>query len=220
MYFNNEPTKESNETINISLSNRQASLFIAAGLLIIFFSFITGYFWGKRNAISQFCMSVEQSSFADRIYTSMCELSETEAPTTQETVAAAEEQAVAQVTSIDAVEATEEQEDLGVSLNHDSVQHVVQAVVETPTKSESMVPYHAQLVGYGSQQMAEKFAQKLRKKGMPVKVEAKKSKSTKGKTRSWYQVVTQDFTSKNELEALVARISKEEKLSGVRITRS
>ena len=221
MYFKNEPTKESSESINITLSNRQASLFIAAGLLIIFFSFITGYFWGKRSAISQFCMSVEQSSFADRIYTSMCELSETEPPTTQETVAVGQEQSTdVPVTSADADQVAEEQEDLGVSLDHDSVQHVVQAVVETQVKSAEVERYHAQLVGSGSEQLAEKFAQRLRKKGMPVKVEAKKSKSTKGKIRSWYQVVTQDFTSKNELEALVARISKEEKLSGVRITRS
>lgn len=220
MNFNNEPTKDSNESINISLSNRQASLFVAAGLLIVFFSFITGYFWGKQNAISQFCMSVEQSSFADRIYTSMCELSETEAPTTQETVTAGQEQSEAQLENIDALETANEQDESLALLNQDSVQHVVQAVVEVPIKSESTVPYHAQLVGYGSQQVAEKFAEKLRKKGMPVKVETRKSKSTKGKTRSWYQVVTNDFTNKNELEALVARISKEEKLSGVRITRS
>lgn len=217
MYFNNEPTNQA-ESINISLSNRQASLLLAAGMLIIFFSFITGYFWGKRNAISQFCMGVEQSSFADRIYTSMCELSETEVPTTQDTVTASADSAA--ITAVDADDGTDGEEPvsaLGQDLQGEQVGAVAAAV---PADATPTVSYHAQLAGYGSQQHAEKFVQKLRKKGVAASVETRNSKSAKGKTRSWYQVVTKDFTNKNELEVLVARISKEEKLSGVRITRS
>lgn len=217
MYFNNEPTKDS-EAIHISLSNRQASLLLAAGLLVLFFSFITGYFWGKRNAISQFCMSVEQSSFADRIYTSMCELSETELPTTQDTVAASEP---AIETAVAADDALDEHVEPAASISQDlNGQQAVTGVAVAHTDAEAGVAYHAQLIGYGSQQQAEKFVQKLRKKNVDAHVDTKISKSAKGKTRSWYQVVTKDFVSKNELEALVARISKEEKLSGVRITRS
>jgi len=219
MNFNNEPAKE-HESINVSLSSRQASLMLAAGILILFFSFITGYFWGKKNAISQFCMSVEQSSFADRIYTSMCELSDTEIPVTQEQVAQNEEQVVEVATAVDATEIVEEQNDTVEPLNHDALRTpVVQGVIEQQA-AMSTVPYHAQLAGYGSMAQAEKFAQKLCKKGTVAKVETRKSKSTKGKTRSWYQVVTKDFTDKKELETLVTRISKEEKLTGVRIVRS
>lgn len=210
MFFKDEPTKE-NESINVSLSNRQASLLLAAGLLVLFFSFITGYFWGKQNAVSQFCMSVEQSSFADRIYTSMCEISETEVPTTSDTVAANDEQTteiVAEPETQKAVEQETETIALGASVAQE-------AAVTQPT-----VFHYAQLAGYGTTQQAEKFAQKLRKKGLPVKVEPRKSKSSKGKTKAWYQVVTTNFTDKKELETLVARISKEEKLSGVRIVRS
>jgi hypothetical protein len=209
MFFKDEPTKE-NESINVSLSNRQASLLLAAGLLVLFFSFITGYFWGKQNAVSQFCMSVEQSSFADRIYTSMCEISETEVPTTSDTVAANDEQ-TNEVVAEPEIQKSVEQEAETAPL----VASVDQAVVAQPT-----IFHYAQLAGYGTPQQAEKFAQKLRKKGLPVKVETRKSKSSKGKTKSWYQVVTTNFTDKKELETLVARISKEEKLSGVRIVRS
>lgn len=214
MFFKDEQTRE-NESINVSLSSRQASLMLAAGLLVLFFAFITGYFWGKQNAVSQFCMSVEQSSFADRIYTSMCEISESEAPTASDTVAANAEQAA----ESEAVELAEKQE-LIVQEN-DSAQLIEQAsATQTAAITQPNASHYAQLAGYGTAQQAEKFAQKLRKKGMLVKVEERKSKSSKGKTRSWYQVVTQDFTDKKELETLVARISKEEKLSGVRIVRS
>ena len=186
---------------------------LAAGLLVLFFAFITGYFWGKQNAVSQFCMSIEQSSFADRIYTSMCEISETEAPTTSDTVAANEEQAAE-------VEAAAEAQEI-VAQKMESAQSTEQAsTVQIAAVTQSSIAHYAQLAGYGTAQQAEKFAQKLRKKGTPVKVEERKSKSSKGKTRSWYQVVTQGFTDKKELETLVARISKEEKLSGVRIVRS
>jgi len=210
MFFKDEQTKE-NESIQVSLSSRQASLLLAAGLLVLFFSFITGYFWGKQNAVSQFCMSVEQSSFADRIYTSMCEISEPEIPTTSDTVAANDEQ----ITEVVAVSETQKE----VEPSAETVP-LVASVVQEAVVAQPTISHYAQLAGYGTTQQAEKFAQKLRKKGLPVKVEARKSKSSKGKAKAWYQVVTKDFTDKKELETLVARISKEEKLSGVRIVRS
>jgi hypothetical protein len=210
MFFKDEPTKE-NESINVSLSSRQASLLLAAGLLVLFFSFITGYFWGKQNAVSQFCMSVEQSSFADRIYTSMCEIAETEVPITSDTVATNDEQ-VAEVVVEPKIEEL-------VKPDADAIP-LVASVAQESVVAQPTVSHYAQLAGYGTPQQAEKFAQKLRKKGLSVKVETRKSKSSKGKAKSWYQVVTKDFTDKKELETLVARISKEEKLSGVRIIRS
>lgn len=212
MFFKDEPSKE-NELINVSLSSRQASLVLAAGLLILFFSFITGYFWGKQNAVSQFCMSVEQSSFADRIYTSMCEISETEVSVIPETVIASEEQTVESISKEEASEQSAPGNEITQESNVALAPH--EAAITQP-----QISYNAQLAGYGTSQQAEKFAQKLRKKGIRAKVETRKSKSSKGKTKSWYQVITEDFIDKKELETLVARISKEEKLSGVRIVRS
>lgn len=212
MFFENEPTKE--QSLNVTLSKRQASLFVAGGFFLVFIIFMTGYFWGKSNAITQFCMSVEQSTFADRIYTSMCELSETEASPLQ-AVAQNTEVQPESVTALDA-EPEVEQIDQVESIDPNGEPRLIE--VQAPTKTSES--YHAQLAGYGTLQQAQIFAQKLCKKNIPAKVETKKSKSTKGKTRSWYQVITQDFTNKEELESLVARVSKEEKLRGVRIVRS
>lgn len=207
MFFKDEPKKE-NESINIMLSTRQASLLLAAALLVLFFSFITGYFWGKQNSISQFCMSVEQSSFADRIYSSMCEISETEVPASSETAPAPDAPETPEIQEVVQEEQVEQ------VASHDDL------AGQTTCQPQPRELHHAQLAGYGSKAQADKFAQKLNKKGIPVQVETRKSKSSKGKVKSWYQVVTENFANKEELEKLVARISKEEKLSGVRIVRS
>ncbi len=215
MLFENEPTQD--QSVIFSMTKRQASLLVAAGFFIVFITFISGYFWGKSNAISQFCMSVEQSTFADRIYTSMCELSESEAPTTQDTVTQNSESPADIATAVDAEselepEIIDQVESIDPNAEPQIVKHDVQINAEPV--------HHGQLAGYGTMAQAQKFAQKLCKKGIPAKVETKTSKSSKGKTRSWYQVITQDYTDKAELESVVARITKEEKLRGVRIVRS
>lgn len=202
MPFNDE-SSNNHENLHFTLSSRLASLLIAAGLLILFFSFMVGYFWGKQNGISQFCMNVEQSSFADRIYTSMCELSDSEVATNQESAGASEVQAV----------------EIALAQESDVQEDEVAQVAEKQD-SAPLLAHHAQLVGYGSELQAEKFVKKLAQKGIQAHVASRKSKSSKGKVRLWYQVVTEDFTDKSELESLVARISKEERLNGVRIVRS
>lgn len=43
----------------------------AAFLLILFFVFMAGYYWGKKSAIEQLSHQFDQESFADRVYSSM-----------------------------------------------------------------------------------------------------------------------------------------------------
>src|SRR3989337_212428 len=47
---------------------RQASIVVATLILIAFFIFISGYFWGKKRAMEQFVDQVSQGSFADQVY--------------------------------------------------------------------------------------------------------------------------------------------------------
>ena len=56
-------------------------------------------------------------------------------------------------------------------------------------------------------------------KDNPLKVLIKERISTgiHGKKKVWYQVITQQYTDKEELEQLVAHVVKKEHLSGVQI---
>lgn len=86
------------------------------------------------------------------------------------------------------------------------------------TESESdEQSYYAQLIGFGYEQNAQIFKQKLMKKNITVQVNAIQSKNVRGVTKNWYQVTTNNYKNKEELQLLVDRISKEEKLNGVKI---
>jgi len=64
---------------------------------------------------------------------------------------------------------------------------------------------------------AQQFAQKLARKEISVAVKKRQSRSARGKFVFWYQVHTEKFEDKSELEKLVARLEIEEKLKGVQI---
>src|SRR5579863_5470695 len=51
--------------------NRQLSWIVASLLLIIFCSFISGYFLGKKSAIEQFSEKMHQDLVSDTVYTSL-----------------------------------------------------------------------------------------------------------------------------------------------------
>ena len=57
----------------------------------------------------------------------------------------------------------------------------------------------------------------MAKKNIVSEVKKRISKTAKGKVISWYQVVTPTYSDKVELEALVAKLVKEEKLNDTRI---
>ena len=50
-----------------------------------------------------------------------------------------------------------------------------------------------------------------------VIVKKRQSRSSRGRFVAWYQVITEKFNDKGDLEALVKRLEYEEKLNDVRI---
>jgi septal ring-binding cell division protein DamX len=96
------------------------------------------------------------------------------------------------------------------------------SAVEQASAEESEVvgpnaEYFAQLAGFGTARAAQQFAQRLLRKEIQVVVKKRQSRSARGKFVSWYQVVTEKFDDRDQLEALVQRLEKEEKLKGVHI---
>ena len=68
------------------------------------------------------------------------------------------------------------------------------------------------LNGFGTLKAADRFVNRLQKKGIPVEVKKRISKTVRGKIIAWYQVVTKEYTDKSVLEKLVATLKKDEKL--------
>ena len=193
---------ESTKTKGVFLSNRHASFVVSGGLLFSFIVFIGGYFLGQKNTVDHFSNKVEQESFADQLYSSMCMMHENKDNELNES----EEVVVVQVEQPEISKAT---------------QVVTQAPVQEAEKSlvndEPQKQYYAQLVGFGTEKAAQQFRQRLRKKNIDVIVNRRRSKTSKGKTVSWYQVVTQKFNDQDNLNNLVETISEQERLKGVRI---
>lgn len=193
---------DENNEAGLTVSHRQASLVLAGCLLGVFFSFVSGYFWGKKNAASQFVMKTQQDSFAGQIYSSMCELCQSDNDVKEMPDQQKESVNVAQ----------------GKELAQEKLEKVTTKIDSSPEKiKEEKVFYTAQLIGFGTKKNALTFANKLNDQGIPVEIRSRKSKSAKGKTVSWYQVVTQKYENKGELEKLVAHVSKKERLKGVQI---
>lgn len=192
----------------VIIGMRSLSLLVSAVIVLCFFIFMTGYFLGKRSAYEDVAGVLVQDSLSDRVYASMCSIYGY-----KDEKASAEEQEL----ETEVAEADQEAETPAVA---ESVATQPAESVEVATQAApaaDTVHYYAQLAGFGSLQSAEQFARKLRKKNIKVSVAQRRSKSARGKTVSWYQVVTGSYTDRNQLDSLVSRLQKEEKLHDIRV---
>ncbi len=187
--------------------NRHESALVAGIIAVISLSFLTGYFLGKKQAIEPFTHKIEQDSFADQIFSSLCAISD-------------------QDYRADESDDTQLSEDTSAAVENEAPVAVSQETAAAPDSNNVVAEqaraaaserYYAQLVGFGTNKAAQKCAQKLQKKGVSVTVKTRHSTTAKGRKIAWYQVVTQPYNDRGKLENLVDRIAKEERLKGVRI---
>jgi len=214
--------KDGYTTSGVFLTGRQVSWSVSSGIMLCFFVFISGYFLGKKKAVEKFYKKIEQDSFADQIYYSMCSMYDkgdlkqadgqdsllegNENKASTPLVAAT---AVAQRVDADSERALSSPQGVG-SANHEKNKQDVQ-------KSKDDGQFYAELCGYGTLRAAKRFANKLLSEGVTVSVKNRRSKTARGRIIVWYQVVTGTFNDKNDLIALVDDISAQEKLKDVRI---
>ncbi len=201
------------------MPSRQLSMVLAAFLLVLFLSFMGGYFLGKKHIVDDFVLKVEQDSFADQIYSSLCLLGDQDPEVLRAERDEAEEQEDQQVAQGESSELSQ-----GAAASQTALLDVTQEQEEkslenneTIVKKPAGKQYYAQLVGFGSATAAQKFAAAMNKKKLPVRIKERESVSGKGKRKVWYQVVTQAFSDRNLLADLVDRIAKEGKIKGVQI---
>lgn len=197
----------------VFLTSRRFGWLISAVLLFCLFTFIAGYFFGKKNAVEKFYDKIEQDSFADHIYYSMCSMYDKGAleqnngggTEGDETTEASQPAAASTVKPADAV-----------AQQPVVAQSTVGAEKEKVEEKEAP-QYYAELVGFGTQAAAEKCAAQLKKKNITVLVKRRHSKTARGRVTTWYQVVSEMFSDKNDLLAFVDDVSARKGLKNVRI---
>jgi len=187
-----EPSCYCSSNQGLFVPNRQLSLIVAGLLFLGFCTFMTGYFLGKKNVVEQFSEKIQKEAFADQVYTTV--------------VANAQEQ----------------ESDLPTSLVTDvEIAQLAPQPIETiELATHSELPttfYYGQLIGFGTEKAAHLFVNKLASKGIDTEIKKRVSKTVKGRTSYWYQVVTPAYSNKNDLIVLVDRIAKEENIKDASI---
>lgn len=77
--------------------------------------------------------------------------------------------------------------------------------------------YCGQLAGFITQKAAEKYLHDIERKGFSARLIERKSISSSGIERKWYQVATQYFNNKNDLENLITQMRKARLCNAVEI---
>lgn len=212
------------------IPSRHVSMLTASLLMLFFVTFLSGYFFGKKFMVEQFVAKIEQDSFADQIYSSLCALSEYD-PEELRALAAQDQGAVVQDAWEDADQ--EVSDNINVPLVHNEMmqpqessesENVDDQIVlqNDPIVAQSEEPiatksYYAQLIGYATEAAAKNFVARLERKKISTVIKKHTSKTGKGVQRPWFQVLTCNYSDRDELQKLVDRIAKEEKLKGVSI---
>lgn len=194
------------ERSGVFLSSRHISWLVSSMTMICFFVFVSGYFLGKKKAVEKFYSKVSQDSFSDHIYYSMCSMCGKD---DEKQVGGTSNGSTDNVVAVfDTKKDLNKSSALFESTKKDKI-----VSIDEKDKNE----YYAELIGFGTERAARKFSNKLLKDNISVSVRKRRSKTSKGKVVTWYQVVTEKFSDRNDLIALVEDISTQERLSDVRI---
>lgn len=180
--------KDHNKEV-LSLTETHVRYGVVCLLLGICLAIIVGYYWGKKRAYEEFLEGCRADSFNDKVAATLCALYDTGEDETPGNSADATEEGSAEAVAADATDQKAGQQE---------------------------TQYFAELIGFGTALQAKHYATQLKKKKVKAYVIEHKSRTARGKTRTWYQVITAPM-SYDVLQALVDRIKIEDHLQGVTI---
>lgn len=176
--------------ISLDIHHYQVTALAATLLVLYVLTFLAGYFWGKKSALEEFSEQIQNESFSDKVYASLCSMYDAEKSSPdkqQESVGETPVQTVAPDTAV--------------------------------TKNDAGPSFIGQLVGYGTEKQAQQYVKALARKGVKANMVTRTSVSSRGKKRVWYQVVTAP-ASYADTQKLVERLAIEDRLAGVTIIES
>jgi hypothetical protein len=184
---------------SVVLESKQLGWIFAFLIFLNLGIFLGGYFLGRNTGAQEWYATISRDAFADQIYNSLC-LSSMDANDKDE-----EEDSDVQDGSDDASSESD------VTFQAADNNNVPEQGLEMKTQ------YYAQLAGFSSLRSAEAFAARMNNKHIPVLIKERKSKNSRGRQLTWYQVVTEPYEDQDALNSVVAILKKEERLHDVRI---
>jgi hypothetical protein len=185
-----------------NMTAHHAAWVLAAVIMTEACIFTVGYYWGKRSGAQQLCATISRDAFADQIYNSLCMATAgLEADKSDE----------------ESDEAENSDADSTASDDSDNSESVAQNDNQAENALEVTPQFFAQLAGFTSFKKAEAFVCRLQKRQIPVLIKERISKTSRGRSLTWYQVVTEPYEDQDALNSVVAILKKEEKLHDVRI---
>lgn len=188
-------------TAGLFLTRRQASALLSATLICLVLSYVTGYFWGRRQPLQALTDALAQGQkFGQTVKQN--DLSVTPNLPVLDPLTGGAEQA--SVSASDQSLATEPSATTPLNSSRSVVS------VTTPQ-------YRAELISFNSLKSAQRFAQKLQQAGFTVQVKARRTQLTHSKLHQTYQVVTEQFTERAQLTQLLTRLQQQFKLGKVKI---
>lgn len=186
--------KKEQEEVGFFVPKRELNWMIALGLLLFLLAFLGGYFWGHRRAVGRFLSKVEEESFADRITYSLYTL----------TGKSVEEEQPGDVSDETEEETAPEPEEKNEE-------------PEVIPQTGARIVYAAPLVGFGTLHAANSFVQRVHKMGIEALVKERSSRTQRGRKIVWYQIMTQDYSDKTELEKVISELQQKERIKDIKI---
>ncbi len=195
--------------------SKQTAWIVSALLLLLFFVFMVGYFLGKHQAVEQFSHALDQDSISDKIYSSL--YASYEGKTGIELDIDKADVDKKELNSVAPCAQPVESSLPAATVQAEPVIAPDTQKVEAKEAVASTALYYAPLIGFGSYKSAQAYFNRLTKRGFPVELKQRTSKTAKGRIIHWYQISTIPYTSRPELEKLIATLEKQEHLINSKI---
>jgi cell division protein FtsN len=179
-------------THGLFLDNKHINWIISGILFLLFAVFMGGYYGGKYKARQ------EQDG------------------TVQHTISVPEPLQLVELSN----EPVGYDQSYAHAFGHEDVPALVPDMVASAPEAQEKndhTSYRAQLIGFGTQKAAQKFADRLSAQGIAVEIRTRHSKSSSGHNIAWYQVVTGPWTDRHALDTVVEQVKRQEKLHDVQI---
>lgn len=183
------------ERDTIYITKKQASIAVVALSALCLLTFMVGYSWGKQSALNDFGQRITEESVQDGAdYESMVN-------------------SLTDALSVETLPHAESEDEEPLTTNNSFHAKNVEKADSAQSEKKDVKKYSATLIGFGTKGAAQSFVSRLGKHGITVFIKTRTSKSASGKTKkNWYQIVTNSYNSKEELQSLIAQIQKFERL--------
>lgn len=226
----------------IYITKKQASIASALLVFLSIIIFIAGYFWGKKSTFDNFSQKASQDSFNDQVDYLLTMQSFT-AKHGSSLGSEDKEDSISKILENipDALEESEktdrtDKDDSSIKENSKATSLSLEkkedvTSVKKDTKNQVAIHsnkkdnnvstettisknYWAALAGFGKKASALAMSQRLKKYKIDHDLKTKVSKSASGKgTRTWYQIVTKKYPTREELDQVIDRILAVERIN-------